>query len=241
LFKDVRCVYPQDKSPTVLLLGDSNGAHYIGMLREFSDQYDFTFRNLTISSCPILFTKQPLNWPLRTIQAQCQSYRNSARLEIDKYDTVIIGGAWTGYDKQGAKAFRDDMSESIEFLATKVKNVILLAKNPSFSGFNSACETRRVRMPFLVCNESRFNSSNIDHGVNNYLHRETMKYSNVKYFDARNELCHDDVCSPYLAGFPVYFDSGHYSILGSKIIGKSMIFNTNPMLSAIKNINENIN
>ena len=53
---DPRCVLggPGPGEPRAILWGDSNAAHYIGMIEAFAKRSGFRFRNLEIPSCPPL-------------------------------------------------------------------------------------------------------------------------------------------------------------------------------------------
>ncbi|MDP2560390.1 acyltransferase family protein [Psychrobium sp. 1_MG-2023] len=231
-----RCVYPEKEQPKVLLLGDSNAAHYLGMLRVFAQEYNFSIRNITVSSCPILFLDQPIDWPKFKVRENCQHYRDQVKPFIQEFDTVIIGGAWTSYEKHGGQGFRDDLAKSIEHLSSQVNRVIVLARIPYFAAFNSECEIRRVRLPHLECSPLRFSIPTQNYAINRFIEQQTVNHENAYYFDPRNELCDEKHCTPYLGGFPVYYDEGHYSLLGSKLIGEAMIRNNNPMLSVFKGL-----
>jgi len=226
-YEQDRCVYPEniDKA-NVFLIGDSNAAHYLGMLRVFSDHYGFSIRNATQSSCPMVFDNE-FKWVGSRYKKGCSIYSHSIENETKKYDTVIVGGSWNGYYRK--KGFQEEFSKTIEQLSKNTKYVILLAKVPLFPKYNKDCEIRAIRLNSLECS-TRFNNTLTDNISNTFLRDIANKYSNVHYFDARKQLCKNGSCSPYIDGNPVYYDGGHLSMKGSEQIGKTMIEANDPML-----------
>lgn len=221
-FKDDRCVSPDNQNPTVLLVGDSNAAHYLGIIRTFSTYYGFSVRNATQSSCPMIFSEKELSWVNDKYKDGCSIYRTAVEKEAPKYETVIIGGAWDIYNRVGGDEFRAGLRNTISSLSQNVKNIIILAQVPKFSGYNKDCSVRAVKLPFLNCSD-RIVWPQIHYPVNKLLEEIASSYSNVYYFDISENLCHDNECSPYLDGVALYFDPGHISMTGSEIIGKNML------------------
>lgn len=222
-----RCIYPKniDKA-NVFLIGDSNAAHYLGMLRVFSENYGFSIRNATQSSCPIVFDHE-FDWINSKYKKGCSIYTHSVVQEAKKYDTVIVGGNWSKYySKEG---FKKSFQNTIGQLAKTTKHVILLAKIPLFPGYNRECEIRTIRLNALDCS-TRFDNTLVDNISNKFLRSIAKKYDNVDYFEVRSQLCKGEFCSPYLDGNPVYFDSGHLSMMGSEQIGRKMIKTNDSML-----------
>ena len=221
-----RCVYPQGSQPNILLVGDSNAAHYLGMLRVFADHYGFSLRNATQSSCPMLFSKK-IDWIDERWKKECSLYRKVVENKVAEYDTVIIGGSWNVYDENSN--FRAFFKKTIKGLSKKVNKIIILAKNPLFPGYSIKCQERSVRIKGLDCTKN-FIKLDETIPINKFLMDLTKNYSNVYYFDAKNSFCKQGKCSPYLNGKPIYFDGWHYSMLGSTRLGEAMIKENNPLL-----------
>ena len=234
-YEQDRCVYPENiNKANAFLIGDSNAAHYLGMLRVFSDHYGFSIRNATQSSCPMVFDND-FDWVGSRYKEGCSIYNQSVEKEAKKYDTVIVGGSWNNfYRKEG---FKKSFEKTIEQLSKNTKHVILLAKIPLFPGYNKDCETRAIRMNTLGCS-TRFNNTITDNISNTFLRKLANKYSNVNYFEVRKQLCKNKVCSPYLDDSPVYFDGGHLSMMGSEQIGKKMIETNDPMLHTFEHLKD---
>ncbi len=230
-FYEDRCIYPQNtKKANALLIGDSNAAHYLSMFMVFAERYGFSIRNATQSACPMVFNGEP-DWIPPKYKKACSLYRHSIAKEAMKYDTVIIGGIWYSYySKEG---FKENFEKTIKKISSNVKHVILLAQVPTFPGYNKECEIRAIRLNHLNCS-LRYKNTRKDHISNQYLRKIAKKYTNVSFFDIRNQLCQDDECSPYLDGKPIYYDVGHLSMKGSKSIGERMLQTKDPMLKLLK-------
>lgn len=226
-YSEDRCVYPENiDNADVFLIGDSNAAHYLGMLRVFAEHYGFSIRNATQSACPMIFDNK-----FKCINPQfekgCKIYRRTVSKEVKKYNTVIVGVSWDSYYSR--KGFKKSFKNTLDQLSKDAQHVILLGKVPRFPGYNKECEIRAIRLTGLNCS-SRFNNKNKESTVNKYLRGMANKYSNVEYFDIQSQLCRGPECSPYLDNVPVYYNGGHLSMKGSEQIGEKMIQTKDPML-----------
>jgi len=232
-YAEGRCVYPANvKKANMFLIGDSNAAHYLGLLRVFSKRYGFSLRNATQSSCPLVFEGE-YDWIYPKYQEGCSIYRHSVFSEAIKYDTVTIGLSWDSYfSKPG---FHLEFERSIEQLSSNVKKIILLGKVPRFRSYSKECEIRSIRLGELQCS-TRFNNTLKEHKVNQWLRELASKYPNIEYFGVHNQLCSGDECSPYLDGKPVYFNGGHLSMKGSELIGMKMLDEKAPMLDVFMHL-----
>ena len=226
-YKENRCVYPENiEKANVFLIGDSNAAHYLGMLRVFAKHYGFSIRNATQSSCPMVFDNQ-FGWIDPKYQKSCSIYSHSLIQKVNKFNTVIVGGFWKNYYNK--KDFQKSFKNTIDQLSKKVKHVILLAQVPMFPGYNKDCEIKSIRLNTLGCTK-RFNNTLVDHASNKFLQSIANKYTNVEYFGIRQVLCKHKICSPYLNGVPVYYDTHHLSMTGSELIGRKMLETNDSML-----------
>jgi len=226
-YKEKRCFYPpQTNKADAILIGDSNAAHYLGMLRVFANHYHFSLRNITQSACPLVFDNN-FNWVGTKYQKGCSLYTKTIFQEAKKYDTVIVGGSWDYYYSK--KGFKQAFEKTIDQLAKNVTHVILLAKVPLFPSYNKECKIRSIRFNSLDC-QNRFNTNKKEHNYNTFIRSLAEKYPNVDYFDIQNIICKNNICSPYIDGTPVYFNNSHLSMKGSELIGKKLIEQHDPIL-----------
>ncbi len=236
-FGQDRCVYPQHTRPTVLLAGDSNAAHYLGMLMVFADHFGFSMRNATQDSCPLLLDG-PVPWVCAEYRKGCNIYLSSLRKEIWKYDTVIIGGSWNDLDVSGPKGeFRRRFASTVRDLAGRVRHVIILGKVPVFPNYNKDCGKRVIRAGWLGLDCREHVRNNLpDHAVNQFMRELAAGLDNVDYFDIRELLCHQGYCSPYVDNMPVYYNTDHLSIEGSRLVGQAMIKSNFPSLKIFEKL-----
>jgi len=234
-YNEDHCVYPENTNKAnAFLIGDSNAAHYLGMLRVFAEHYGFGIRNATQSDCPMVFDND-FNWIRSKFKRGCSIYSHSVFMEAKKYDTVIVGGIWKSY--YAKKKFKESFEKTIDQLSKNVQHIILLGQVPIFPNYNKECAVRSIRLNALECS-ILFNNRKTEHISNQFLRTIANKYNNVEYFDVRNQLCHSGECTPYLGGNPVYFDGAHFSMKGSAQIGTKMIEQHDPMLKVFENINK---
>jgi hypothetical protein len=235
VYAQKRCVYPTNSAKAdVFLIGDSNGAHYLGMLRVFAKEYGFSIRNATQDSCPMVFNSK-FKWVKSKYKEGCRVYTHSIEEEAKKYDTVVVGGMWNGYYRK--KGFKDSFEQTIASLSKNTAHVILLAKVPLFPRYNKDCDSKEIRLTSLHCAQ-RFNNTLAEHPSNVMLRKIADKYDNVEYFAVRNILCQHQTCSPYLDKTPVYYNSGHLSMEGSKVIVEKMLETNDTMLHVFGHLHQ---
>lgn len=219
VFRERRCVYPDNiKKANAILIGDSNAAHYLGMMRVFAKTYGFSLRNATQSSCPLV--EGEFDWIYPKYEKGCNVYRRYITKEAEKYDTVIIG--LNGPDYLDKQSFRKNFTKTINRLSASVKTVVLLGKVPTFPDYNKDCEIREIKLDGLNC-AKRFDRLQQENRYNRFLKKIANEKKNVFYFGIRKVLCHGNICSPYLDGKPIYYNHGHLSMIGSQQIGEKLV------------------
>jgi hypothetical protein len=202
------------------------------MLRVFASEYDFVFKNVTNSACPITFYGKR-DWIKKKYRESCLAYLNEIKGEISKYDTIVIGGSWSTYYRVGGKEFKRGFRKTISKLSRSATKIIILDKAPVFKNYNQQFDVRGLRIPELNCVE-RFDIRDNDFKANKFIFNVTRKYKNVHFFSARNQLCANGYCSPYNHGNSLYFNKSHISMLGSEKIGRLMIEDGDSNLAAFK-------
>jgi len=235
IYNEERCAYPKGTKHTdAFLIGDSNAAHYLGMLRLFAKEYGFSLQNTTVSGCPLVIDNN-FEWIGPTHKEGCSMYIQSILEEAKKYETVIVGGIWSEYyEEQG---FKEGFETTMKQLAHNVKHIILLGQAPIFKAYNLGCEIRKIRIKSLDC-ATHFNHNLEDEISNTFLRNIAKKYDNVEYFSVRKQLCKNTGCSPYIDDVPVYYNAHHLSLKGSAVIGLEMIDTNDSMLNIFKDLNK---
>lgn len=214
------CIINADTEPSVLLWGDSNAAHYVGMLGAFAEVSGFAFRNAAHSSCPPLLEGAAATQRPERLE-RCLASIDVVRKHLDAYSTVILGAAWASHARR-SDSFHEDLKTTVDELVGRGKQVIILANVPTFSAVNRKCMQKALKLPMLMCSESGAERPGVV-AINDQLSALAAGRANVHFFDPRDQLCPKGKCSAYLDGRLVYFDAGHLSMEGSWAIGRRIV------------------
>ena len=218
--QDRACIINSEREPSVLLWGDSNAAHYVGMLGAFAEVSGFAFRNAVHSSCPPLLEGAASTQKPERLE-KCLASIELVRQHLSDYSTVILGAAWAVHARRSDRFF-EDFKATVDELVDQGKQVIVLAQVPNFRGMDRKCPQKALKLPMLECGETETESSGV--ARNNVRMFELMAgRADVQFFDPRTQLCPGGQCSAYLDGHLVYFDASHLSMEGSWIIGRRIV------------------
>ena len=214
------CIINSEQEPSVLLWGDSNAAHYVGMLGAFAEVSDFAFRNAVHSSCPPLLQGAAATQKPEMLE-KCLASIEVVRSHLSDYSTVILGGAWAVHARRSDRFF-EDLKATVDELVGQGKQVIILGQVPNFRETDRKCPQKALKLPMLECGETGTESVGI--ATNNTRIAELVAgLANVQFFDPRTYLCPRGHCSAYLEGRLVYFDASHLSMEGSWIMGRRIV------------------
>jgi len=222
--QDPQCVLGASNAdpPTAILWGDSNAAHYIGMIAVFAAQEGFRFRNLTVGSCPPLYGEVGAFVPANR-QPDCIASQPVARSVVDEFPVVIISSSWLAYQKSSAD-FLPRFFETVRSLTRRGKLVILIGKAPVIDGYDRRCTAKALSYPFLRCPMGRAPLLPAVLAINARLKSFADREPNVKYFDLTRYLCNRDGCMVFDSdGTPLYYDSNHFSMPGSWRVGRDVL------------------
>ncbi len=212
-----------DAVPEAILWGDSNAAHYIGMLGAFAKESGFSFRNIEVGACP------PLRSDVEGIVTEirlndCRHSNRNIWESIGPYRTVILSASWTGYQARSER-FLQATKDTVLALVKQDKNVLLIGKAPVIDSYDRRCREKAASFPFMDCQMQPVPISPDVVKINLQLRRFAEKHARVEYFDANQYLCPDGQCPVFDESLnPVYFDSHHLTLrssweLGARIIG----------------------
>lgn len=214
------CIINSDREPSVLLWGDSNAAHYVGVIGAFAETSGFAFRNAAHSSCPPLLVGAATTQRPDNIE-NCLASVDIVRQYLGHYTTVVLGAAWSGYASRSDSFFRD-LEVMIDSLVGQGKEVIILAQVPNFKAVNRKCQQKALKLPMLVCADSGPEDLAVVQS-NAQLFKLVAGRASVHYFDPREQLCPDGRCSAYFNGRLAYFDTSHLSMDGAWAVGRQII------------------
>lgn len=222
----------------ILLMGDSNAAHFVGVIATFAEQSGFRFLNLEAGSCPPLLTDITPFVSVKRLAA-CTASQQVWRKALNDTKVVIMGGTWNEY--QGASAtFLPALFEQVRQLEADGKTVILMGKIAVIDGFDRLCREKALRYPNKNCIAGRNALSEEIVSMNARLKQFAAASRTVRYFDVNEYLCPQGSCSAYSKeGNSLYFDKWHLSMAGSWQVGKA-IYDDGGLPPAFKNLGNSL-
>jgi len=233
--KEDRCIINGTKEPKTLLWGDSNAAHFVGLVGEISAKEGFSFRNISHSGCaPILFSIKESS--LEYKEEDCLYSIEEISKVLNKYQTVIVAAGWSLYFEINPN-FKFALEKSLKYLTNSGKKVLLVGQIPFFNNFDKDCKYKSLKVGWLNCQVRNSQNDFEDNKYNLTLREVAHDIDGVEYFDVNNFLCSNGVCSPYIKSSLVYYDERHLSHSGSWLIGKLFV-NTSNSPQTLKEIKE---
>jgi hypothetical protein len=143
--------------------------------------------------------------------------------ELLKYEHIIISAAWTNYTNV-SEQFWDDFIRTLDELRKTTKSIILIGKVPIINGFNRYCELRKLSFPIMNCELEPTHIQQPILEANKFLAKVAERFDDVSYFDFNQQLCDLKGCrGTDEGGLPLYYDSTHLSLPGSRVIGEKLI------------------
>lgn len=219
-----RCIVGADTKlpPRVILWGDSNAAHYVGVLGAIAHEAGFNFRNISVFSCPPLLS-DPAPYVIAKRLEGCRRSLEPILPSLHAADVVIIAAAWSDYIAQSER-FSEDLLSTVRTLTASGKRVVIIGKAPVISSFDINCKEKSERSALPIdCVVKEALSADVKN-ANEKLKTFAENTSDVAYFDVTPYLCKDGMCSAYDAmSNPLYFDTGHLSMAASWKIGESIV------------------
>jgi len=220
---DERCLVGANSAdtPRAILWGDSNAAHYIGMLGTFAREKGFRFRNLEIDSCPPIDV-DPKPFVPAIYEADCRESLEVVQPVINAFPVVIMSAVWSSY-QEISNLFLQRVFDTVTALTQRGKLVILIGQAPVIPGYDRVCQEKALRYPFLNCNPKVAPVLDVVN-VNANLRRFAEQTANVQYFEVTSYLCPKGVCAAFSPdGKPLYYDPHHLTMAASWELGKKIV------------------
>lgn len=219
MLTDPRCVINgQAGRPDTFMFGDSNSAHYVGIIAPLAVDSGISVRNVAMGACPPLRRDMLPYLQARRIEA-CTNGMPKIWDEAEKYQRLIISANWPHYQSindEFMPLFFSQLSKWID----EGKEITLIGKAPNFPLYDRRCREKSISIPWISCDvEPQPISSDIE-AVNAMLRDFAESHPNVHYIDFNHLVCNDGFCSIYdNNGEILYYDDGHFSEKGSWQLG----------------------
>ncbi|MFV0891270.1 acyltransferase family protein [Pseudomonas kurunegalensis] len=221
VIRDPRCVTGAPNTPpTILIVGDSNAAHYVGYIKSVAQENGLAARNITHSAC-LPFKEGSAKYVSAKRRKSCERYNANIWNHFKSYDTVFISAAWNSYVK--GDTFFKDLDKQIATASRLTSHVVIGLQAPIFESYDRKCAAKSLKIPFIDCGLASSYLSKGETETNKRITQIASKYSNVEIFSVRDHICKDGNCSAYIDGQPIYYDRGHLSMPGSEHLGMKAI------------------
>ena len=208
--------------PSVLVWGDSNSAHYVGMLSAFANVAGARMRNIAHTGCPPLLEAPDGMVNVKRL-AECKASLPHVHRALSQYRVVVLSASWNNY-VVNSKRFMPALFRTANALTRQGKQVVILGRVPTMRGLDPRCVEKALSYPGLDCHVASQPLDRLTTVVNAALKHYAEAAPNVTYYDANTHLCPAGLCGLRNAqGLRMYADANHLSMQGSLQLGRSVL------------------
>jgi peptidoglycan/LPS O-acetylase OafA/YrhL len=200
------------RKPKVLIWGDSFAAHLVPGLRQEAGGVADVIQ-YTAGGCPPLLGVTFANRP------HCRRFNDRALELIGELrpDVVLVSARWDLYLPRAAR--QNDVVETVARLERLGARVVVVAESPTFDFSNPYdFEFRQGRSDVARAAERSPSLATVLSGI-----------GGVQVFEPMSLFCSQDRCRLKDEDAFLFFDGGHYSVDGSRLVARSLV----PYLSRV--------
>ena len=139
--------------PKVLLYGDSNAAHYIGVIGPLAEEAGVSFRNYAHSACiPLDIDPEPFVSARRL--TTCRDSHVSVAADPADYDLIFLGASWIDYARNGQKNGTDlsiELRSYVQRVTDSGARVVLMDTVPIQTGVDPRCGQKALKLDVRDC------------------------------------------------------------------------------------------
>lgn len=222
--RDPRCVIGSARTdaPLALLLGDSNAAHYAGVVGRIAEQMGLRVRSLAVGGCPPLLD-DPVSFVHVNRLKDCRASAGPVSEALAAADIVIVSAAWTAYEARSADYLKVQLA-TLDRLQAGGKPVLILGNVPIIAGYDRRCREKALSYPGLDCQYPVASLSPVVEDMNRRLAAHAASQQRMGYFDLLATLCRDGRCAVLDdRGQPFYYDETHLSMPASWRLGEGIV------------------
>lgn len=226
VLSDPRCIVGDVAAgvPRVLIWGDSKAAQYVGLFDELGKKLGVSIRNAEHSSCPPVFAD---GYSVGRYRESCDRFWRVIRSGTTRgdYETIVISGRWGHY--AGLEGFSEAFEHTVQELRAAGTRVVFVTDVPVYRGYNRECMKRSMRLPWQIdCGANEAQMKKELSPFETHLAEMARRGSEDIYFlNSKSLLCPDGKCSGTRRGAPLYFDEGHISLEGGRLLAQDAFSN----------------
>ena len=217
---DMSCVFGAPVEPDFIVYADSHGAELSLVLGKLAEERGQSVRELTASGCAPTLSVLPEDEP------ECVAYnaRMLKKLTSIPPTTIIVTANAAAWSSEDAAIYIPGMQKVVHALRDAGHRVIILGSVPAHP--NSvpipATLARRVMLG------QRSDGYTFDPGMANYRDIEmalekVATAEHAEYVPVSPLLCDKVGCKADIDGTVLYFDHGHLSVAGAKLIATKLL------------------
>lgn len=234
----------------LLLLGDSNGDHFVPALSVLTKKAAISGRQMTRSRCPSLFgvRREPVN--ARKV-FDCKTTQNAMRSftqQNPNLKMVVLAHNWATYfegrnhhradqvyvvlsdqEKERSveatrRAMRKALFDTVSYFLDRGIKVWILKQLPQFNQNPYSCVGRAMMRSddISACDIDAANSHDYQRAANTAIDDVQATHPKISVFDPFLAICKNSICSSYQDNTLLYSDDNHLNLYGSRWIAQNM-------------------
>jgi peptidoglycan/LPS O-acetylase OafA/YrhL len=214
-----------------VLWGDSHANHFTGFIDVLGKENDLGVNDFTMGNCPPILE---LYINVNSARQACISKNNAVLEYIQKHrpEVVFLAGSWEGYINSHAlngdsRQEKSDLlflnlQKTVSLLAELKINVVIFEMLPKPPNDMSMCVLKSVAFPALnSLGSCTFQLSKNQIDTNHSLATITNNMmGSVQLLALISALCDNNICTTYIDDTPLYRDSSHLNLVGSRALAK---------------------
>ena len=219
-----------------ILWGDSHANHFVGFMDEVGTKVGLRITDITMGNCPPLLN---VNISAPGAGKRC-SDKNIAVLNYvkdNKPDFVYLAGSWAGYMGQYIQANNQDekvakVVDSLTLLIAELQEndikVVFFEMLPRAYKGISSCSLKSEMYPFFnSLDNCHFDNSNFYYGEQQQIYQRLKQEfgASLEMISLDELICTNGMCKSYVGNLPLYRDSNHLNMYGSKLLGQMYLKN----------------
>ena len=217
---DMSCVFGAPVEPDFIVYADSHGAELSLVLGKLAEERGQSVRELTASGCA------PTLAYCRKTTPECVAYnaRMLKKLTSISPTTIIVTANAAAWSSEGAATYIPGMQKVVHALRDAGHRVIILGSVPA--------HPNGVPIPATLARRAmlgqRPDGYTFDPGMANYRDIEmalekVATAEHAEYVPVSPLLCDKVGCKADIDGTVLYFDHGHLSVAGAKLIATKLL------------------
>lgn len=201
-----------DRKPgrNVILFGDSEAAHYREALLAVAGERGISIRQFTGTSCRPFYHS--------SMTTRCREFLDIFFSRIGSFvksgDMIIVSGNWSlSHRRDGDARFESALRDTVHRLSKTDADILLIGNTPSFPAdpYNMALRFGLAHRLDIWLPTADFRSSD------RIIKRISGEYG-ARYFAPTRYMCRNSLCAFRLSGNYMFFDIGHLSFIGSRLL-----------------------